>query len=75
MARTNPAAAASDPFIRDWAVFGIGVQRDVDAPAIRKALFRALAETEENIAGEAAVGLARRGDPRVFQVIEKRLDD
>ena len=62
-----------DPDVRDWAAFGLGVQLDVDTPEIRDALFRRLDDPEADTAGEAAVGLARRGDPRVFDVITSRL--
>jgi hypothetical protein len=63
------------PFVRDWAAFGVGVQLDVDTPAIRDALVRHLRETEADTAGEAAVGLARRKDARVFDVLIERLGD
>jgi hypothetical protein len=55
----------SDPCasVRDWAAFAVGVQRDVDTPQVRDALFGLLADDEEDTAGEAAVGLARRADP------------
>lgn len=62
-----------DPTIRDWAVFGLGVQLDFDASIVRDVLFRHLDEAEGDTAGEAAVGLARRGDPRVYEVIAARL--
>ena len=63
------------PFVRDWAAFGLGVQLDVDTPAIRDALARHLLETEADTAGESAVGLARRKDARVFEVLVERLGD
>ncbi|HWL38479.1 MAG TPA: HEAT repeat domain-containing protein [Frankiaceae bacterium] len=56
-----------DAEVRDWATFGLGVQLDVDSPEIREALFRMLGDTEADTAGEAAVGLARRKDPRVYE--------
>ena len=61
------------PNVRDWAVFGLGAQLDVDSPAIREAFMRSLDDTESDAAGEAAVGLARRGDDRVFEVLVTEL--
>lgn len=59
----------TDPEVRDWAVFGLGVLLDVDGPVLRDALVRRLDDDGGDTAGEAAVGLARRGDPRVFDVL------
>lgn len=54
-----------DAEVRDWATFGLAVQIDTDTPAIRTAMVARLDDEEENVAGEAMVGLARRKDRRV----------
>jgi len=59
--------------VRDWAAFGLGVQRDVDTPQMRDALYGLLSDPEEDTAGEAAVGLARRKDPRLLDPLQARL--
>lgn len=62
-----------DPDVRDWAVFGLGVQLDVDGPVVRDALARRLDDDGGNTAGEAAAALARRGDPRALDVVMTEL--
>ncbi len=78
----HPAVAAllvlardEDDAIRDWATFGLGQQLEVDSPAVREALFANLDDSDEDsdAAGEAALGLALRGDPRVFDVLVRKL--
>lgn len=62
--------------VRDAAAFVLGTQLDVDSPEIREGLRRRLDEpdTEDAYpAAEAAVGLARRHDGEVWQVIGRRL--
>jgi HEAT repeat protein len=54
----------SDRDVRNWATFGLAVQMDVDTPAIRDTLAQLLLDDDEEIAGEALVGLARRKDNR-----------
>ncbi len=67
------ACSDDDPDVRDWAVFGLGVLLDVDSPAVRDALSARLNDEEADTAGEAAVGLARRLDPRVLPVLLREL--
>ncbi len=67
------ACADEDPDVRDWAAFGLGVLLDVDTPAVRDALATLLEDAEADTAGEAAVGLARRRDPRVLAVLLREL--
>lgn len=69
-------AAFDDPDadVRDWAVFGLGVQLSVDSPEIRDALFRMLDDDAgADTPGEAACGLAKRKDPRVYDHIAAEL--
>jgi HEAT repeat protein len=55
-----------DSDVRDWAVFGLGVQGDVDSPEIREALLERVTDVDEDVREEAVVGLGRRRDPRLF---------
>lgn len=59
--------------IRDWATFGVGSILDIDSAEIRDALARRLSDTGADTSGEAMVGLARRNDPRCFEVIDRAL--
>ena len=52
----------NDSDVRDWATFGIGSLLDVDGNEIREALTERLDDPDGDTAGEALVGLARRGD-------------
>ncbi|MGI8331340.1 HEAT repeat domain-containing protein [Actinomadura scrupuli] len=69
--------ALDDPCaeVRDWAAFALGVQRDVDTSQVRNALLSRLSDDEADTPGEAAVALARRGDPRVFDPLLERFSD
>ncbi len=53
-----------DADVRDWATFGLGSVREEDTPDIREALANRLDDPNAIVAGEALVGLARRGDQR-----------
>lgn len=61
--------------VRDWAVFGLGVQGDSDSPEIREALLRCLNDTNEDVREEAAVGLGKRHDQRVIPKLRAMLDN
>jgi HEAT repeat protein len=56
----------ADAKVRDWAVFGLGVQGDADSPEIREALLRCLDDANEDVREEAAVGLGKRQDQRLL---------
>ncbi len=60
--------------VRDWAVFGLGVQGDSDSPEIREALFRCLNDPNVDVREEAAVGLGKRHDLRVLPTLRAMLD-
>ena len=64
-----------DTDIRDWAVFGLGVQGDADSPEIRDALLRCLDDANEDVREEAAVGLGKRQDPRLMPKLRTMLDE
>lgn len=55
----------TDGDVRNWATFGLGSQIDVDTPEVRAALRARLGEEDDEIRGEAFVGLARRKDASI----------
>ena len=61
--------------IRDWAGYSLGSGCDNDTPVVRATLIDRLGESfdESDAAAEAAIGLARRGDPQAFGHIERWL--
>lgn len=63
-----------DNSVRDWAVFGLGVQGDVDSPEIRDALFERVTDSDEDVREEAVVGLGKRRDLRLLPVLRDLLD-
>lgn len=64
----------TDEEVRDWATFGLA-QLHVDSTQVRDALVRRLADENPDVAGEALVGLARRGDARGHETVRRRLID
>jgi HEAT repeat protein len=66
-----------DREVRDWAVFGLGSQIDTDSPEIRETLRKALGDPDDEIRGEALVGLAKRRDSSIVAKLlhEWRDDD
>jgi HEAT repeat protein len=63
-----------DSDVRDWSVFGLGVQGSVDSPEIRDALLRCLSDPDEDVREEAAVGLGKRQDVRLLPRLSAMLD-
>jgi HEAT repeat protein len=59
--------------VRDWATFAIGTQCDVDSPEIRTALTGRLMDADDDVRGEAMVGLARRRDAAVIDYVVEAL--
>ena len=53
--------------VRDWATFGLGVLTADGGDDVRDALLAHLHDPGANTAGEALVGLARRGDRRIVE--------
>ncbi|MGH9535359.1 MAG: HEAT repeat domain-containing protein [Terriglobales bacterium] len=69
-------ALTSDPrsAVRDWAVFGLGVQGHSDSPEIRDALLRCVSDPDSDVCEEAAVALGQRHDLRVLPRLRAMLD-
>ena len=59
--------------VRNWAVFGLASQCDLDTSELRQALLRSANDQEPEIRGEALIGLARRKDERVKELVYKEL--
>jgi HEAT repeat protein len=62
-----------DADVRDWAVFGLGVQGDADSPEIRDALLRCLDDANVDVREEATIGLGKRQDERLIPRLRKML--
>ncbi|WP_081466385.1 HEAT repeat domain-containing protein [Collimonas fungivorans] len=60
--------------VRNWATFGIGSMHRADNSKIRDLLWRNLQDSDEDVRGEAVVGLAIRKDERVISVLLELLD-
>ncbi len=62
-----------EELVRDWAMFALGSQCDVDTPEIREILFQGTCDQVEFVRGEALVGLAIRHDDRVIEPLIREL--
>lgn len=67
-------AVDAEPEVRDWATFGLGTQQTIDTPQVREVLWRNLGDDDEDVRGEALVGLAARRDLRVIDHLLTQLD-
>ena len=65
--------ADAETDVRDWATFGLGSLCQGDTPEVRDALAARLEDEDDEVRGEALVGLARRRDPRAVAVITAEL--
>jgi len=52
-----------EPQVRDWATFSLSMTEE-DSPQLREALLERMQDTDFNTRSEAAVGLAKRKEPR-----------
>jgi HEAT repeat protein len=60
--------------VRDWATFGLGTMVETDTPRVLAALWERVSDEDPGVRGEALVGLARRGDPRVVDLLVQQLE-
>ena len=67
-------SADLDRDVRNWATFGLGSQIDSDSTTIREALLARAVDADDEIRGEALVGLARRDETRVVPAIIHELN-
>ena len=59
--------------VRDWATFGLGSLQAADGPEIRRVLWQNVFDRDNDVRGEALVGLANRKDERVIALLLERL--
>lgn len=59
--------------IRNWATFGIGTQIERDNKSIREALWSRVDDNNQDTKLEAIVGLAKRKDLRIKEIIKREL--
>jgi hypothetical protein len=63
----------NDRDVRDWATFGLGDLGHADSPEVRAALAERLLDLDEEVRGEAMVGLANRSVTEVIPAILSEL--
>lgn len=62
-----------DAATRNWATFGLAQLTERDSEDLRSALLRRVRDPDEEVRGEALLGLALRADARVEEPLEKAL--
>ena len=62
-----------DRDVRDWATLGLASLTEVDTPELRDALLARLSEEDDEIRGEALIGLARRKHPDTLALVRDEL--
>ena len=60
--------------VRDWATFALGSIHEVDNAEVRDLLWANAHDNDEDVRGEALVGLAVRKDERIIPILLDRLD-
>ncbi len=60
--------------MRDWATFGLGSLTDVDTPELQDALLARMSEDDDEIRGEALIGLARCRHPDALGLVRDELN-
>jgi HEAT repeat protein len=64
-----------DADTRNWATFALGSLSEEDSPVIRDALVARLTDANDEVRGEAILGLAKRGDERAVQPLLRELSE
>jgi HEAT repeat protein len=64
----------ADVQVRRWAAFGLGTQLNVDDPIVREVLHGCMMDVDDEVRGEALVGLARRKDNRILPTLSRLLE-
>lgn len=60
--------------VRDWGTFALGTLHEtIDSAEVRAALFSRVDDVDEDVRGEALVGLARRNDGRAVELVRREL--
>jgi HEAT repeat protein len=62
-----------DNEVRDWATFAIGSLTEIDTLNIRDALFARINDDNDEVRGEALLGLANRNDQRAIDLVQQEL--
>jgi HEAT repeat protein len=63
-----------DGDVRNWALFALARQYEIDTPQLRELFLRHLDDLHDDAREEAMVGLARRRDGRAFDAVRDALD-
>jgi HEAT repeat protein len=63
-----------DRDVRDWATFGLASLTDVDILELRDALLARMSDDDDEIRGEALIGLARRHHPDALVLVRQELN-
>jgi HEAT repeat protein len=63
-----------DGDVRNWALFALARQYEIDTPQLRELFLRHLDDPHDDAREEAMVGLARRRDGRAFGAVRAALD-
>jgi len=64
----------ANPRVRDWATFSVGELRSEDSPTVRTALAERLEDEDGDTFCEAVYGLAKRRDPRAFELLRDEFE-
>lgn len=59
--------------VRNWATFGVGSLTDLDTPELRAALVARASDEDDEVRGEALIGLARRRHPDALTLVQEEL--
>lgn len=69
-----PLTRDPDSGVRNWAIFGLGVQGEADSLEIREVLLQGICDADEDVREEATIGLGKRQDLRLLPTLRNMLD-